>query len=259
MAGFSLGTGGGGGSGTGNNPSSNEIPPESFFLYRNEEIAFNTNKGFELWQQHLQRQQQLHHHQHHHHHQDIYTSAFDAAAGPSRSTNISDESSSRGAHVSMMMRSQGTFFCRSKLCLGLEVENFPAEVNSQAVFRCVRVSGMNDTDDEFAYQAAVNIGGHVFKGLLYDQGPEGESSSGGAQRNLIAPVLRRQPPQLLLMQVLLHCWILLLYTQLPLLLLWLVRNSSHTQDPKRSIIFLLNHSPLFLVGSNQPTISLSFI
>lgn len=44
---------------------------------------------------------------------------------------------------------------------------------------------MDDTDEEFAYQTAVNIGGHVFRGILYDQGPEsrfssaGESSSGG--------------------------------------------------------------------------------
>ncbi|XWS45498.1 hypothetical protein CRYUN_Cryun15aG0141400 [Craigia yunnanensis] len=77
---------------------------------------------------------------------------------------------------------------------GLELGNFPAEVNSQAVFRCVRVSSIEDADDQYAYQTAVNIGGHVFKGILYDQGPEsgynmaaaGESSSGGVQQlNLI--------------------------------------------------------------------------
>ncbi|XP_023880333.1 protein SHI RELATED SEQUENCE 1 isoform X1 [Quercus suber] len=69
---------------------------------------------------------------------------------------------------------------------GLEVGNFPSEVSSPAVFRCVRVSSIDDTDDQYAYQTAVNIGGHVFKGILYDQGPEtnyssmgGESSSGG--------------------------------------------------------------------------------
>ncbi|KAF5203255.1 Shi related sequence [Thalictrum thalictroides] len=272
MAGFSLGSGGGGGGG--NLPS--DIPPESFFLYRNEEIAaFNTSKGFELWQQHLQRQQRYHHHQ------EIYSSA-----------DASDESSSRGvvAGVGMMMRSHhqgggasGSGGSSGKSCqdcgnqakkdcvhmrcrtccksrgfqcsthvkstwvpaarrrerqqqlqslqqqqqhhqllqqhhhshqnpkrlrenpsstslittrlpsttTGLEVGNYPSEVNSQAVFRCVRVSGMNDADDEYAYQTAVNIGGHVFKGLLYDQGPEdryvpGESSSGGGGRHLIA-------------------------------------------------------------------------
>ncbi|PIN21685.1 hypothetical protein CDL12_05601 [Handroanthus impetiginosus] len=69
---------------------------------------------------------------------------------------------------------------------GLELSNLPPEVNSQAVFRCVRVSAMEEADEHLAYQTAVNIGGHVFKGILYDQGPEsaypsggGESSSGG--------------------------------------------------------------------------------
>ncbi|PQM38555.1 protein SHI RELATED SEQUENCE 5 [Prunus yedoensis var. nudiflora] len=54
---------------------------------------------------------------------------------------------------------------------GLELAQFPSEVSSPAVFRCVRVSAMDDADDQYAYQTAVNIGGHVFKGLLYDQGP----------------------------------------------------------------------------------------
>ncbi|XP_023003919.1 protein SHI RELATED SEQUENCE 1-like isoform X2 [Cucurbita maxima] len=67
---------------------------------------------------------------------------------------------------------------------GLEIGNFPAELNSPAVFRCVRLSSTDDTDDQYAYQTAVNIGGHVFKGILYDQGPEnnyvpGETSSSG--------------------------------------------------------------------------------
>lgn len=38
-------------------------------------------------------------------------------------------------------------------------------------------------EDQLAYQAAVRIGGHVFKGILYDQGPEsqyGENSQGGS-------------------------------------------------------------------------------
>ncbi|KAL6215713.1 hypothetical protein ACLB2K_015141 [Fragaria x ananassa] len=74
---------------------------------------------------------------------------------------------------------------------GLELAPFPAEVSSPAVFRCVRVSAMDDVEEQYAYQTAVNIGGHVFKGLLYDQGLDnanytsattaGESSSGGQQ------------------------------------------------------------------------------
>jgi LRP1 type putative zinc finger protein len=66
---------------------------------------------------------------------------------------------------------------------------FPPEVNSQAVFRCVKVSALDDAEDQLAYQTAVNIGGHVFRGILYDQGPDGrytstggESSSSGAQQ-----------------------------------------------------------------------------
>ncbi|KAH7853032.1 hypothetical protein Vadar_032359 [Vaccinium darrowii] len=68
---------------------------------------------------------------------------------------------------------------------GLEVGNFPSEVSSTAVFRCVRVSSIGDADDQYAYQTSVNIGGHLFKGILLDQGSEsqylgGESSSGTA-------------------------------------------------------------------------------
>ncbi|CAH8258260.1 unnamed protein product [Arabidopsis lyrata] len=58
---------------------------------------------------------------------------------------------------------------------GLEVsQQLPQEVNSPAVFRCVKVSSIEDDEDdqEYAYQTAVNIGGHVFKGILYDQGPD---------------------------------------------------------------------------------------
>ncbi|XP_022982329.1 protein SHI RELATED SEQUENCE 1-like [Cucurbita maxima] len=55
---------------------------------------------------------------------------------------------------------------------GLEMGNFPMEVSSTAVFRCVRMTTLDETNDQFAYQTAVNIGGHTFKGILYDHGPE---------------------------------------------------------------------------------------
>jgi len=73
-------------------------------------------------------------------------------------------------------------------------ESLPGQVRAPAVFKCVRVTAVDEGDDEYAYQAVVNIGGHVFKGLLYDQGVEpreglpnlselhlggGASSSGG--------------------------------------------------------------------------------
>ncbi|KAG6386762.1 hypothetical protein SASPL_151936 [Salvia splendens] len=61
---------------------------------------------------------------------------------------------------------------------GLELGNFPSEVSAEAVFRCVRVSAMDDAEEQFAYQTAVNISGHVFKGILYDQGGESQYIAG---------------------------------------------------------------------------------
>ncbi|CAH8252884.1 unnamed protein product [Arabidopsis lyrata] len=54
---------------------------------------------------------------------------------------------------------------------GLESSHLPPEISSPAVFRCMRVSSIDDEEEEYAYQTAVSIGGHVFKGILYDQGP----------------------------------------------------------------------------------------
>lgn len=63
---------------------------------------------------------------------------------------------------------------------GMEVAgNFPAELTSEAVFRCVRVSGIEDPDEQYAYQTAVSISGHVFKGILYDHGPDSSHYSAG--------------------------------------------------------------------------------
>ncbi|KAF2543070.1 hypothetical protein F2Q70_00036746 [Brassica cretica] len=53
---------------------------------------------------------------------------------------------------------------------GLESSHLPPEI-LPTVFRCTRVSSIDDEDKEYAYQTAVNIGGYVFKGILYDQGP----------------------------------------------------------------------------------------
>ena len=52
------------------------------------------------------------------------------------------------------------------------IESLPAQVRAPAVFKCVRVSPMEDGQDEYAYHAVVTIGGHVFKGFLHDQGVE---------------------------------------------------------------------------------------
>ncbi|GAB2291819.1 hypothetical protein Dimus_026070 [Dionaea muscipula] len=69
----------------------------------------------------------------------------------------------------------------SAAAAGLEVgHNFPVEVSSPALFRCVRVSSIDDAEEHLAYQTAVTIAGHVFKGILYDQGPESRYNPGGA-------------------------------------------------------------------------------
>ncbi|CAK9184428.1 unnamed protein product [Ilex paraguariensis] len=51
-------------------------------------------------------------------------------------------------------------------------DSLPGQIRAPAVFKCVRVTAVDDGDDEYAYQAVVKIGGHVFKGFLYDQGVE---------------------------------------------------------------------------------------
>ncbi|XP_055808786.1 protein SHI RELATED SEQUENCE 3-like [Solanum dulcamara] len=53
---------------------------------------------------------------------------------------------------------------------GEEVEELPSELSLPALFRCVRVSSVDNVVDQYAYQTSVNIAGHVFKGILYDQG-----------------------------------------------------------------------------------------
>lgn len=58
-------------------------------------------------------------------------------------------------------------------------ERFPREVSSEAVFRCVRLGGVDEgADAEVAYQTTVSIGGHVFKGILHDLGPDTSLGSG---------------------------------------------------------------------------------
>ncbi|XP_022764377.1 protein SHI RELATED SEQUENCE 6 [Durio zibethinus] len=49
-------------------------------------------------------------------------------------------------------------------------ESLPGHVRAPAVFRCIQVTTISDGVAEIAYQATVNISGHVFKGFLYDQG-----------------------------------------------------------------------------------------
>ncbi|KAK0603655.1 hypothetical protein LWI29_007236 [Acer saccharum] len=75
---------------------------------------------------------------------------------------------------------------------GLERGKFPGEISSEAVFRCVRVSSVDDDEDQYAYQTAVSIGGHVFKGILYDQGPENSYNMSGGESSSVG-VVQQQP------------------------------------------------------------------
>lgn len=45
------------------------------------------------------------------------------------------------------------------------------------------MNSIEESSEQYAYQTAVNIGGHVFKGVLYDQGPDSNytSTSGGGE------------------------------------------------------------------------------
>ncbi|KAK4790073.1 hypothetical protein SAY86_017377 [Trapa natans] len=61
---------------------------------------------------------------------------------------------------------------------GLELGNLPAEFSSTALFRCVRVSSTDEPQDQYAYQTSLTIGGHLFKGILYDCGPETAAYTG---------------------------------------------------------------------------------
>ncbi|KAK9667329.1 hypothetical protein RND81_14G248600 [Saponaria officinalis] len=66
---------------------------------------------------------------------------------------------------------------------GPQEGNFPAEVNSLATFRCIRVSSDDNVVEQYAYQTSINIGGHTFKGILYDQGTTAGSTSGGVDHS----------------------------------------------------------------------------
>ncbi|CAN6173575.1 unnamed protein product [Urochloa humidicola] len=55
---------------------------------------------------------------------------------------------------------------------------FPPELSVEAVFRCVRIGAVDEPDAELAYQTAVSIGGHTFKGILRDHGPADDAAVG---------------------------------------------------------------------------------
>ncbi|KAM0947801.1 putative transcription factor STY-LRP1 family [Dioscorea sansibarensis] len=62
-------------------------------------------------------------------------------------------------------------------------ESLPGHVRAPAVFKCVRVTSIDDGEDEYAYQAMVRIGGHVFNGFLYDQGLDDQNRNEDTNNN----------------------------------------------------------------------------
>ncbi|WCJ39115.1 SHI-related sequence 6 [Euphorbia peplus] len=57
-------------------------------------------------------------------------------------------------------------------------KSLPSQVQAPANFRCIRVAAIDGGEGEVAYQAMVNISGHVFKGFLYNHGINNENTHG---------------------------------------------------------------------------------
>ncbi|EES19454.1 hypothetical protein SORBI_3009G122600 [Sorghum bicolor] len=68
-------------------------------------------------------------------------------------------------------------------------DSLPRQVRGPAVFRCVRVTSVDDggSNGEVAYQAAVTINGHLFRGLLYDHGAEADGRARAASAAVMMP------------------------------------------------------------------------
>ncbi|WOL06713.1 hypothetical protein Cni_G15447 [Canna indica] len=60
-------------------------------------------------------------------------------------------------------------------------DSLPRHVRAPAMFKCVRVSSIDDGDGEYAYHAMVKIGGRIFKGFLYGQGLDEDGGDGGGK------------------------------------------------------------------------------
>ncbi|XP_042459572.1 protein SHI RELATED SEQUENCE 1-like [Zingiber officinale] len=101
------------------------------------------------------------------HHRHRASSSSDAAANA-----VTEPSNSKRQRELTAGSARPTTAIAVPSMFGELQESFPAEVSAPASFRCVRVSHVDEGDEVYAYQTAINIGGHVFKGLLYDHGPE---------------------------------------------------------------------------------------
>ncbi|XP_008803345.3 protein LATERAL ROOT PRIMORDIUM 1-like [Phoenix dactylifera] len=115
------------------------------------------------------------------------SAAAAAAAGSSTSTSapkkprlISSQTTTTASHTSNSNTPPRSLDTSSSHQDATLRDSLPGHVRAPAVFKCVRVTSIDDGEDEYAYQAMVKIGGHVFKGFLYDQGVDdgrGEASN----------------------------------------------------------------------------------
>ncbi|CAI5520545.1 unnamed protein product [Closterium sp. Naga37s-1] len=99
------------------------------------------------------------------------------------SVNPSSPLSTPLSHTSTPSRSGGSDPPQERAAL-------PAEVVAQTLLRSVRVTGIVDGHFEFGYHACVKIGGHIFKGVLYNAGIDPNPSQplpGGLLLGTVAP------------------------------------------------------------------------
>eukprot|EP00245_Coleochaete_scutata_P001817 TRINITY_DN1226_c0_g1_i1.p1 TRINITY_DN1226_c0_g1~~TRINITY_DN1226_c0_g1_i1.p1 ORF type:complete len:313 (-),score=55.00 TRINITY_DN1226_c0_g1_i1:777-1715(-) len=66
------------------------------------------------------------------------------------------------------------------LAVGAKMQ-LPAEITAQTLLKSVRVNGLVDGVFEFGYHATAKIGGHIFKGVLYNAGVDISGESGASQ------------------------------------------------------------------------------
>ncbi|KGN66542.1 protein LATERAL ROOT PRIMORDIUM 1 [Cucumis sativus] len=111
--------------------------------------------------------------------------ASDAAAGGTSSGSTSGGKKPRliasqtttNSHTSTSNTPTPSFDASSAADMSSKkAKKLPEQIRAPAVFKCVRVTavegGTSGGGNEYAYQAVVKIGGHVFKGYLYDHGVE---------------------------------------------------------------------------------------
>uniref|UniRef100_A0A803L3U7 Uncharacterized protein n=2 Tax=Chenopodium quinoa TaxID=63459 RepID=A0A803L3U7_CHEQI len=95
-----------------------------------------------------------------------------STSGAKKPRLISSQNTATTSHTSTSNTPPRSFETSSSHQDASFKDSLPGQVKAPAVFKCVRVTAVDDGEDEFAYQAVVKIGGHVFKGFLYDQGFE---------------------------------------------------------------------------------------